>query len=103
MMKWWTFSCNWLIAGDRPHLEGYLPGMVRAADLVLLCFDGSSDDAPEQTGTVIAPADRKTPLDDARVSRKRITASFTSRRCSWLPTASILECKTDSISSLNFR
>ena len=31
------------------HFEAYLVGMVRSADAVLLCFDGSSDDAPEQT------------------------------------------------------
>lgn len=46
------------------HFEGYLLGIVRSADAVLLCFDGSSDDAPEQTETVVRQfADRKTLLD----------------------------------------
>ncbi len=45
------------------HLEPYIPGYVRSADLVLLCFDGSSDDAPEQTACVLAQfEDRKTHL-----------------------------------------
>lgn len=35
------------------HMESYLSGFARSADAVLLCFDGSSDDAPEQTQTVI--------------------------------------------------
>lgn len=33
--------------------EAYLPNIVRTADAALLCFDGSSDDAPEQTLAVI--------------------------------------------------
>jgi ribosome-interacting GTPase 1 len=41
------------------HLEGYLPGLVRAADLVLLCLDGSSDDAPEQTEYVVTTLQSK--------------------------------------------
>lgn len=46
------------------HFEGYLLGIVRSADAVLLCFDGSSDDAPEQTETVVKQfAERKTLLD----------------------------------------
>lgn len=32
--------------------ESYLPNIVRTADAALVCFDGSSDDAPEQTLTV---------------------------------------------------
>jgi uncharacterized protein len=35
------------------HIEPYLTGFVRSADAVLLCFDGSSDDAPEQTAAVL--------------------------------------------------
>ena len=35
------------------HIEPYLTGFVRSADAVLLCFDGSADDAPEQTAAVI--------------------------------------------------
>ncbi|MES2794043.1 MAG: GTPase [Planctomycetota bacterium] len=31
------------------HFETYLPSIVRSTDVVALCFDGSSDDAPEQT------------------------------------------------------
>ncbi|MCA9076005.1 MAG: TGS domain-containing protein [Planctomycetaceae bacterium] len=45
------------------HVEPYLTGYVRSADLVLLCFDGSSDDAPEQTSDVITQLEsRKTHL-----------------------------------------
>lgn len=35
------------------HIEPYIVNMVRAADAVVLCFDGSSDDAPEETLEVI--------------------------------------------------
>jgi ribosome-interacting GTPase 1 len=46
------------------HLEPYVTGFVRSADLVLLCFDGSSDDAPAQTAAVIDQLRaRKTVLD----------------------------------------
>lgn len=46
------------------HLEPYLTGFVRSADLVVLCFDGSSDDAPEQTAAVYEQfRSRKTLLD----------------------------------------
>ena len=45
------------------HFEPYLSGIVRAADLVVLCFDGTSDDAPEQTLQVIEQLkQRKTEL-----------------------------------------
>lgn len=48
------------------HIEPYLVGFVRSADLVLLCFDGSSDDAPDETAACIGQfADRKTILDAA--------------------------------------
>jgi ribosome-interacting GTPase 1 len=48
------------------HIEPYLTGFVRSADAVLLCFDGSSDDAPEQTAVVIEQfGSRKTQLDVA--------------------------------------
>jgi hypothetical protein len=47
------------------YIEPSLTGMIRAADLIGLCFDGSSDDAPEQTTAVIAQlAQRKTRLAD---------------------------------------
>lgn len=46
------------------HIEPYLTGFVRSADATLLCFDGSSDDAPEQTAAVIEQFGlRKTRLD----------------------------------------
>lgn len=35
------------------HIETYLTGYVRSADLVLLCLDGSSDDGPEETADVV--------------------------------------------------
>ncbi len=35
------------------HFENYLVNMVRVADQVVLVFDGSSDDAPEETAEVI--------------------------------------------------
>lgn len=45
------------------HMESYLTGYVRSADLILLCFDGSSDDAPEQTADVLTQLEsRKTHL-----------------------------------------
>lgn len=45
------------------HLEPYVIGYVRSADLVLLCFDGSSDDAPEETAEVVEQLEaRKTRL-----------------------------------------
>lgn len=45
------------------HMEPYLLGMVRSADAVLLCFDGSSDEAPEQTCDVMDQfSSRKTRL-----------------------------------------
>ncbi len=47
------------------HIEPYITSLVRAADLALLCFDASSDDAPEQTAAVVQQlADRKTVLSD---------------------------------------
>jgi ribosome-interacting GTPase 1 len=35
------------------HFEPYLTSIVRSVDLVLLAFDGSSDDAPDQTVDVV--------------------------------------------------
>jgi hypothetical protein len=35
------------------HFETYLTSMVRVADAVVLCFDGSSDDAPDETLEVL--------------------------------------------------
>lgn len=47
------------------HFEPYLTGFVRCADVVVLAFDGSSDDAPDQTAEVISElAKRKTFLAD---------------------------------------
>ena len=47
------------------HLEPYVTNFVRSADLILLCFDGSSDDAPEQTVEVVRQLrQRKTLLSD---------------------------------------
>jgi ribosome-interacting GTPase 1 len=43
--------------------EVYLQNIIRSADAALLCFDGSSDDAPDQTADVIRQIeDRKTLL-----------------------------------------
>ena len=55
MMAWEDISVQLI---DTPPItdtvfEAYLPNIVRTADAVLLCFDGSSDDAPEQTMIVI--------------------------------------------------
>lgn len=45
------------------HFEPYLLNLVRAADAVVLAFDGSSDDAPEQTAEVLKQfSSRKTLL-----------------------------------------
>jgi ribosome-interacting GTPase 1 len=47
------------------HIESYLTGMVRSADMALLCFDGSSDDAPQETAIVVDQLEsRKTVLSD---------------------------------------
>lgn len=47
------------------HVEPYLVNYVRSADLVLLCFDGSADDAPEETLAVVEQFEmRKTLLAD---------------------------------------
>ena len=47
------------------HIEPYLTGMVRSADMALLCFDGSSDNAPQETAVVIGQLEsRKTFLSD---------------------------------------
>lgn len=47
------------------HIEPYLTSMVRSADGVLLCFDGSSDDSPQETAAVVEQlSSRKTLLAD---------------------------------------
>jgi len=47
------------------HFEPYLLNLVRSTDLVLLAFDGRSDDAPEQTAEVLKQlAQRHTVLSD---------------------------------------
>ena len=67
MMAW---NDVWVQLIDTPpvtesHLESYLVGFVRSADLVLLCMDGSSDDSPQETFDVIDQlAQRKTLLSD---------------------------------------
>lgn len=65
MMKWEDVTVQLI---DTPpvasgHVEPYLINFVRSADAVVLCFDGGSDDAPEQTAEVLQLlADRKTRL-----------------------------------------
>lgn len=49
------------------HVEPYMTNIVRTADLALLCFDGSSDDAPDDATAV---------LDQLR-QRKTVLASAT--------------------------
>lgn len=45
------------------HFETYLANIVRTADAALVCFDGSSDDAPDHTAEVIRQIEeRKTVL-----------------------------------------
>ena len=45
------------------HFEPYLLNIVRTADAVVLCFDGSSDDAPAETAAVVQQLEsRKTTL-----------------------------------------
>ena len=47
------------------HIGPYITNIVRSADLALLCFNGSSDDAPEETLAVIEQfTSRKTKLSD---------------------------------------
>jgi uncharacterized protein len=36
------------------HIEPYINSLVRTADLALLCLDGSSDDAPDETAEAIS-------------------------------------------------
>lgn len=55
MMAWEDITVQLI---DTPPItdslfEPYLLNFVRTADLVVLAFDGSSDDAPEATGTVV--------------------------------------------------
>jgi ribosome-interacting GTPase 1 len=61
------------------HFEPYINSFARTADLVLLCMDGSSDDAPDDTVAVIRQLDsRKTLLaettgfDENDFSRLRV-------------------------------
>jgi ribosome-interacting GTPase 1 len=42
--------------------EAYLQNIVRSADAVLLCFDGSSDDAPDHTAEVIRQIEQRKTL-----------------------------------------
>src|ERR1700722_12422523 len=65
MMAWEDVAVQLL---DTPpitesHFEPYLTSIVRSADMVLLVFDGSSDDAPDLTSDVLRQlATRKTEL-----------------------------------------
>jgi uncharacterized protein len=65
MMPWEDASVQLI---DTPplsaaHMEPYVLNMVRSADVAALCFNGSSDDAPEETAEVITElANRKTQL-----------------------------------------
>jgi uncharacterized protein len=65
MMRWNDVAVQLI---DTPpvtahHIEPYLTGFVRSADAVVLCMDGSSDDAPQETLDVWNQlADRKTRL-----------------------------------------
>lgn len=64
MMKWEDTTVQLI---DTPpitdsHFETYLVNMVRVADQVLLAFDGSSDDAPEQTAEVIEQFKKRSTL-----------------------------------------
>ncbi|MFO1020535.1 MAG: TGS domain-containing protein [Planctomycetales bacterium] len=67
MMAWEDTSVQLI---DTPpitdtHFESYLINILRGADLVLLAFDGSSDDAPEQTLQAIQQIhERHTKLSD---------------------------------------
>ena len=47
------------------HIEPYLINMTRSADAVILCMNGASDDAPQETSDVVRQfAERKTLLSD---------------------------------------
>ena len=65
MMPWEDVSVQLI---DMPpitdtHFEAYLANIVRTADAALVCFDGSSDDAPDHTAEVIRQIEeRKTVL-----------------------------------------
>ena len=61
------------------HMEPYLINYVRSADLVLLCFDGSSDDAPDETLAALEQFERrktllaeKTGFDEEDFSRLQV-------------------------------
>lgn len=65
MMRWEDVTVQLI---DTPPItadqfESYLSGMVRSADAAIVCFDGASDDAAEETAHVFTQlADRKTML-----------------------------------------
>jgi ribosome-interacting GTPase 1 len=67
MMRWEDATVQLI---DTPpitstHMETYITSIVRAADAALLCLDGSSDDAPDETAEVISQLKaRKTLLSD---------------------------------------
>jgi len=75
------------------HIESYLINLVRSADALVLCFDGSSDDAPEETAAVIEQFEsRKTILtdhtgfDEADFSRVNLNTLLVTTR-GWDPDA----------------
>lgn len=67
MMPWEDVSVQLI---DTPPItdsqfEVYIPNLVRSTDVVILCFDGASDDAPQETQTVVDQIQqRKTVLSD---------------------------------------
>jgi hypothetical protein len=59
--------------------EPYLTNILRSADAVVLCFDGSCDDAPEQTAQVVAQVEarklllgKQTGFDEEDFSRVQV-------------------------------
>jgi len=66
--------------------ESYLPNILRSCDLVMLCLDGSSDDAPDQTSDVVRQVESRKILlaresgfleDDLSVVRLRTVLTVT--------------------------
>lgn len=67
MMTWEDLSVQLIDTPPiaRGHFDAYLTGFVRSADAVVLCLDGSSDDAPRETWDVLHEfRERKTLLSD---------------------------------------
>ncbi len=71
------------------HIEPYLIGMVRAADSVLLCMNGASDDAPDETLAVVEQLHKRktilaadTAFDEDDFSTLRVRALLVVTRAS---------------------